>query len=68
MKQLLSPFGPALELPRTKLKAPKLTNSLKKKIIEGTKIQSKKKSVKNLANLRDNFLIDLQKLLKKYKV
>ena len=68
MKHMLEQFGPALELPWTKLKAPKLTNSLKKKIIEGTKIQSKKKSVKNLANLRDNFLIDLQKLLKKYKV
>ena len=68
MKHMLEQFGPALKLPWTKLKAPKLTNSLKKKIIEGTKIQSKKKSVKNLANLRDNFLIDLQKLLKKYKV
>ena len=68
MKHMLEQFGPALKLPWTKLKAPKLTKSLKKKIIEGTKIQSKKKSVKNLANLRDNFLIDLQKLLKKYKV
>ncbi len=68
MKHMLEQFGPALKLPWTKLKAPKLTNSLKKKIIEGTKIQSKKKSVKKLANLRDNFLIDLQKLLKKYKV
>jgi len=68
MKHMLEQFGPALKLPWTKLKAPKLTNSLKKKIIEGTTIQSKKKSVKNLANLRDNFLIDLQKLLKKYKV
>ena len=68
MKHMLEQFGPALKLPWTKLKAPKLTKSLKKKIIEGTKIQSKKKSIKNLANLRDNFLIDLQKLLKKYKV
>ena len=68
MKHMLEQFGPALKLPWTKLKAPELTNSLKKKIIEGTKIQSKNKSIKNLANLRDNFLIDLQKLLKKYKV
>ena len=68
MKHMLEQFGPSLKLPWTNLKAPKLTNSLKKKIIEGTKIQSKKKSIKNLANLRDNFLIDLQKLLKKYKV
>ncbi len=68
MKHMLEQFGPALKLPWTKLKAPQLTKSLKKKIIEGTKIQSKNKSIKNLANLRDNFLIDLQKLLKKYKV
>ena len=68
MKHMLEQFGPALKLPWTKLKAPKLTDNLKKKIIQGTKIQSKNKSIKNLSNLRDNFLIDLQKLLKKYKV
>jgi len=68
MKHMLEQFGPALKLPWTKLKAPNLTQSLKNKIIKGTKIQSKNKSIKNLANIRDNFLIDLQKLLKKYKV
>jgi len=68
MKHMLEQFGPALKLPWTKLKAPKLTDNLKKKIIQGTKIQSKNKSIKNLSNLRDNFLIDLQKLLEKYKV
>ena len=68
MKHMLEQFGPALKLPWTKLKAPKLTNNLKKKIIQGTKIQSKNKSIENLSNLRDNFLIDLQKLLEKYKV
>jgi len=68
MKHMLEQFGPALKLPWTKLKAPKLTDNLKKKIIQETKIQSKNKSIKNLSNLRDNFLIDLQKLLEKYKV
>ena len=68
MKHMLEQFGPALKLPWTKLKAPKLTDNLKKKIILGTKKQSKNKSIENLSNLRDNFLIDLQKLLKKYKV
>ena len=68
MKHMLEQFGPALKLPWTKLKAPKLTDNLKKKIILGTKIQSKNKSIENLSNLRDNLLIDLQKLLKKYKV
>ena len=67
MAHMLEQFGPALKLPWTKLKAPVLTNSLKEKIIEGTKIQSKNKSINNLANRRDNFLIDIQKLLSKYK-
>lgn len=68
MAHMLEQFGPALKLPWTKLKAPTLNNKLKNKIINGTKKQSKNRSVENLSNLRDNFLIDLQKLLSKYKV
>ena len=68
MPHMLEQFGPALKLPWTKLKAPTLNNKLKNKIINGTKKQSKNRSVENLSNLRDNFLIDLQKLLSKYKV
>ena len=68
MAHMLKQFGPALKLPWTKLKAPTLNNKLKNKIINGTKKQSKNRSVENLSNLRDNFLIDLQKLLSKYKV
>ena len=68
MAHMLEQFGPALKLPWTKLKAPTLNNKLKNKIINGTKKQSKNRSVENLSNLRENFLIDLQKLLSKYKV
>ena len=68
MAHMLEQFGPALKLPWTKLKAPELSKSLKNKIIQGTKKQSKNRSVENLSNLRDNFLIDLQALLSKYKV
>jgi len=68
MAHMLEQFGPALKLQWTKLKAPTLNNKLKNKIINGTKKQSKNRSVENLSNLRDNFLIDLQKLLSKYKV
>ena len=53
---------------RTKLKAPKLTKQLSNKIIQGTKKQSKGKSIKHLANMRDNFLIDLLKLKNKYRI
>ena len=68
MKHMLEQFGPALKLPWTKLKAPKLTNKLKNKIIKGTKLQSKSKSIKKLTNIRDNYLIELLKLYKKYKI
>ena len=68
MKHMLKQFGPALKLPWTKLKAPKLTNKLKNKIIKGTKLQSKSKSIKKLTNIRDNYLIELLKLNKKYKI
>ena len=68
MKHMLEQFGPALKLPWTKLKAPELTASLKNKIIQGTKRQSKNRSIDKLANSRDNFLIDLQNLLTKYKI
>jgi len=68
MKHMLEQFGPALKLPWTKLKAPKLTKSLKNKIIKGTKLQSKNNSINRLTNLRDKYLIDLLKLIKKYKI
>ena len=68
MAHMLEQFGPALKLPWTKLKAPVLSKSLKNKIIQGTKKQSKNKSIDKLCNTRDNFLIDLQALLSKYKV
>ena len=68
MKHMLDQFGPTLKLPWTKLKAPKLTKNLSNKIINGTKLQSKGKSIKTLTNIRDNFLIDLLNLKKKYKI
>ena len=68
MAHMLEQFGPALKLPWTKLKAPKLNQKLRKRIIDGTKVQAKNRSIENLSNLRDNFLIDLQNLLLKYKI
>ena len=65
---MLEQFGPALKLPWTKLKAPILTSNLSKKIIKGTKEQSANLSIKKLSNYRDNFLIELLKIRKKYKI
>ena len=68
MKHMLEQFGPALKLPWSKLKAPELNKRLSNKIIKGTKNQSKNLSISQLTNHRDNFLIDLLKLRKKYKI
>ena len=67
MKHMLDQFGPALKLPWTKLKAPKLTKNLSSRIISGTKNQSKGKSVSMISNIRDKYLVELQMMRKKYE-
>ena len=66
MKHMLKQFGPALKLPWTKLKAPKLSKKLSERVIKGTKQQAKGKSVSSISNIRDEYLVNLQKLRKKY--
>ena len=64
---MLEQFGPALKMPWTKLKAPKLTKKLSNRLISGTKKQSRGKSINNLSNIRDEYLVNLQILRKKYE-
>ncbi len=67
MKHMLRQFGPALKLPWTKLKAPILSKKLSSRIIAGTKQQTKGKSIAMISNIRDEYLVNLQKLRKKYE-
>ena len=67
MKHMLEQFGPALKLPWTKLKAPKLSNKLINRLVLGTKKQSKGRSVSKISNIRDEYLVKLQQLRKKYE-
>ena len=67
MKHMLKQFGPALKLPWTKLKAPKLSKKLSSKIILGTKQQAQGKLVSTLSNIRDEYLLNLLKMRKKYE-
>ena len=67
MKQMLKQFGPTLKLPWTKLKAPKLSKKLLSRVIEGTRQQARGKSVAKISNIRDEYLVNLQKLRKKYE-
>ena len=66
-KHMLRQFGPALKLPWTKLKAPILSKKLSSRIIAGTKQQTKGKSIAMISNIRDEYLVNLQKLRKKYE-
>ena len=67
MKHMLEQFGPALKLPWTKLKAPELTKRLSQRVIKGTRQQAKGKSVSMISNIRDEYLVELQKLRSKFE-
>ena len=67
MKHMLEQFGPALKLPWTKLKAPKLSNKLSNRVIAGTRNEAKGKSVAEISKIRDEYLLNLQKMRKKYE-
>ena len=67
MKHMLEQFGPALKLPWTKLKAPKLSKKLSNRVISGTRKQAKGKSVAKISKIRDEYLLNLQKMRKKYE-
>ena len=66
MRHMLHQFGPALKLPWTKLVAPELTDDLIEKVVAGCEHQAAGRSVKTLETRRDDFLIDLLGLVKKY--
>jgi len=68
MKHMLEQFGPALKLPWTKLKAPALSRKLSTRIIEGTRIQARGKSVEKISNIRDEYLVNLLKMRKKFEI
>ena len=67
MKHMLEQFGPALKLPWTKLKAPTLSKRLSSRVIKGTKRQARGKSVDKISNIRDDYLVSLLKIRKKFE-
>src|SRR5690625_1632440 len=66
MRHMLKQFGPALKLPWTKLIASELTEELANKVIDGCEQQTKGYNLDKLEERRDEFLIELIKLLEKY--
>lgn len=57
MRHMLEQFGPALDLPWTNHKAPKLTQELIDRMVEGTAEQAKGWTIKELERFRDDCII-----------
>ncbi|WP_275288420.1 L-carnitine dehydrogenase [Halomonas elongata] len=66
MRHMLEQFGPALKLPWTKLEAPELTDELIDKVVEGCEFQAAGRPVAELDRRRDDFLVEVLGLAKKY--
>ncbi len=57
MRHMLEQFGPALDLPWTNHKAPRLTQQLIDRMVEGTSAQAQGWTIKDLERFRDDCLI-----------
>jgi carnitine 3-dehydrogenase len=68
MRHMLRQFGPCLKWPWTKLEAPELTESLIDKMVDGTQAQADGRSIRQLERLRDDYLVDIQQVLRKYDI
>ncbi len=68
MEHMLEQFGPALQLPWTRLKAPELTEELRRRMIEGTAAQAGGRGVRKLERLRDDCLIGIMRSLSQHDV
>jgi carnitine 3-dehydrogenase len=63
MRRMLEQFGPALELPWTKLEAPDLSESLIERLVAGTEAQADGRSIRELERYRDESLIAIMKAI-----
>ena len=68
MRHMLRQFGPCLKWPWTKLEAPELTDGLIDRMVEGTQAQAGARSIRELERLRDDYLVDIQQVLRRYDV
>ncbi|MBT3245935.1 MAG: carnitine 3-dehydrogenase [Actinobacteria bacterium] len=64
MRHMLQQFGPALELPWTKLVAPELTDDLVDAMADGCLEQADGRSIADLEALRDDYVINVMRALR----
>ena len=68
MRHMLEQFGPCLKWPWTKLEAPELTEELIDRLVQGTQQQAAGRSIRELERLRDDYLVAIQQVLRRYDV
>ena len=68
MRSFLEQFGPALQLPWTKLAAPPLTETLIEKMASGTEQQAAGRTVRELEQQRDECLVAILQALQRFRV
>lgn len=66
MGHMLDHFGPSLEEPWTRLKAPELTKELRDAMVEGCEREANGRTVAQLVKERDDCLIEIMAVLEKY--
>jgi len=66
MRHLLEHFGPALEQPWTRCPAPPLTDELTERMVAGCDREANGRTIRELEQERDDFLIELLALLDKH--
>jgi len=64
MRHTIEQFGPALELPWSHMKAPELTEELKRRIVVGCEEESGVRKFSEMEKRRDRCLAEIQKVLK----
>ncbi|WP_018123310.1 3-hydroxyacyl-CoA dehydrogenase NAD-binding domain-containing protein [Desulfovibrio oxyclinae] len=67
MAHMLDHFGPALEEPWTRLKAPELTSTLRDRMVDGCEKAAKGRSCDDLVRERDECLIRIMNALDEYR-
>jgi len=68
MRHMLRQFGPCLKWPWTKLEAPELSEELIDRMVSGTQAQAADRSIRELERLRDDCLVDIQQVLRRYDI
>lgn len=67
-KHFMKQFGPTLDWPWSHLEAPKLTETIINRFVEGTAAQASGKTIREMEIIRDECLVAIQRVLSKHNM